>query len=321
VVGVVDGPLSVAVVRDALISAFEFDSSTTEIRGAVYDSDGDLVPASMRLSGAHGDRVRAGYPEKKKAAGTERRIPSAIYLGHLMDHYGHFLMETVSAFWAIPYLREQRFLFHPFLFGASIKPWMKPFFASNGISTGKVEVIDGDLLVDHLLVPERSYGVNTFLHERQADVYRALKSMIARRAVAKGVERRVFVSRSRLSKNIRGVMNAAAFDQAMERSGFEVIFPETMTTEEQVEAYASADILCGFAGSALHNCVFMEPGSHLIELGDARTPTFTLRTQSMCCELARVRLSHVDYRSMPTPRDGEIDIEWTLSQVEALAQS
>jgi capsular polysaccharide biosynthesis protein len=319
--GIVDGPLSVSVVRNALISAFEYDPSTTEIRGAVYDSNGDLVPASMRLSGAHGDRVRAGYPETKKPTGTERRIPSAIYLGHLMDHYGHFLMETVSTFWAIPYLQEQRFLFHPFLFGASIKPWMKPFFVSNGISSSKVEVIDSDLLVDHLLVPERSYGVNTFLHVRQAEVYRAVKNMVELAVVPKGVGRHVFVSRSRLSKNIRGVTNAAAFDQAMERSGFAVIFPETMTIEEQVRIYASADILCGFAGSALHNCVFMEPGSHLIELGDARTPTFTLRTQNMCCELARVRLSHIDYRSMSAPRDDEIDIEWTVSQVQALAQS
>ena len=319
--GIVNGPLSVAVVRDALISAFEYDRSTTEMRGAVYDSNGDLVPGSMRMSGAHGDRVRAGYPETKKADGTEKVIPSAIYMGHLMDHYGHFLMETVSTFWAIPYLQEQRFLFHPFFFGDSIKAWMKPFFASNGISSGKVEVIDGDLLVDHLLVPERSYGVNTFLHVRQAEVYRAVKSRIVRAAVPKGVERRVFVSRSRLSKNIRGVMNAAAFDQAMERAGFAVIFPETMAIKEQVKVYASADILCGFAGSALHNCVFMEPGSHLIELGDARTPTFSLRTQILCSELARVRLSHVNHRSMPAPRDDEIDIEWTVSQVEALARS
>ena len=319
--GIVDGPLNVAVVRDALISAFEYDRSTTEVRGAVYDGNGDLVPASMRLSGAHGDRVQAGDPEKKTAVGTEKTIPGAIYMGHLMDHYGHFLMETVSTFWAIPYLQEQRLLFHPFLFGASTKPWMKPFFASNGISSNMIQVIDGDLFVGHLLVPDRSYGVNTFLHVRQAEVYRAMKSMIAQAAVPGGVERRVFVSRSRLSKNVRGVSNAAEFDQAMKLSGFAVIFPETMTIEEQVKVYASADILCGFAGSALHNCVFMESGSHLIELGDARTPTFSLRTQRLCSELASVRLSHIDYRSMPAPRDDEIDIEWTLSQIKDLANS
>jgi capsular polysaccharide biosynthesis protein len=308
----VNGPLNMHVVGNALLSRFHYNSATREFQGAAYDANGDLVQASVRLSGVLGDRVRAACPKRKEASGAERRIGGAVYLGHLMNHYGHFLTESVSTFWAVPHLKEHRFLFHPFVFGASIQPFMEPFLAASGIGIEQIEVIAEDLLVDNLIVPERTFGVNSFVHIRQADAYASLKHLVLRGAPPNGVGRRVFASRSRLTRNKRGIADAAAFDRALAAAGFTVIFPETMSVEEQIHVYAATEVLCGFAGSAMHNCVFMEPGAHVIELGDARAPTTPLWNQTLCNKLARVRSSYVAY-------DAESDAERVADRVQVLA--
>lgn len=41
-----------------------------------------------------------------------------------------------------------------------------------------------------------------------------------------------------------------------------------MSAEDQVREVSAADVLIGFAGSTLHNALFMDAGTRVIEIGD-----------------------------------------------------
>ncbi len=83
--------------------------------GAVYDSAGVLMESSLRVP----DKYRARDPQSLPAAlagrTVEQHLPRAIYLGHAFTHFGHFMLETVSAlYWARDLDRDVTLLFHPF---------------------------------------------------------------------------------------------------------------------------------------------------------------------------------------------------------------
>src|ERR1700749_4097500 len=111
-VELMDRPLRIDVADNALATAFEYDPATTQIKGCVYDSNGDLISLSQRTSGVGGDRiVNSDSPRIENVTATIRIEHDCVYLGHLMGHYGHFLTETLSSFWALPLLRNHMVAF------------------------------------------------------------------------------------------------------------------------------------------------------------------------------------------------------------------
>jgi capsular polysaccharide biosynthesis protein len=81
--------------------------------------------------------------------------------------------------------------------------------------------------------------------------------------------------------------------QSLPHRGFEAIMPETMSAEAQIAAISSADVLIGFSGSALHNSVFMHPGSTVIEIGDNPARNKVNPIQKDLCRICRQDLRFV----------------------------
>lgn len=108
------------VVPGATLSSYDFGllaSSDVKpmrwVRGAVYDGEGRLVRASQRRGGAGGDRAYAADPRTLPPApvvpgsstdqdGDQHALPGTwLYVGHWMNHFGHFLVETLPSLWPL----------------------------------------------------------------------------------------------------------------------------------------------------------------------------------------------------------------------------
>ncbi len=97
-----------------------------------------------------------------------------------------------------------------------------------------------------------------------ADVFAAVRQLILDRARARGIlsgrtDRRLFISRKAFSQ--RALVNEAEIAERLRPLGFEVIYPETMSFLEQVEAFHSAALVVGSSSSALSNALFCRPGA------------------------------------------------------------
>jgi hypothetical protein len=82
--------------------------------------------------------------------------------------------------------------------------------------------------------------------------------------------RRLYISRQRRSQRAGGVgrvlLNEQPLIERLLEIGFEIIEPEILSADQQIEAFSAADIVVGPAGSAMFNCVFCHPGTKLIDL-------------------------------------------------------
>jgi capsular polysaccharide biosynthesis protein len=77
-------------------------------------------------------------------------------------------------------------------------------------------------------------------------------------------QRRIYIARGKGAT--RRIVNEEGLLRMLEREGFEIVLPETMSFLQQVALFDQAHIVIGAHGSGLSNLVFCRQGTHVIEL-------------------------------------------------------
>jgi capsular polysaccharide biosynthesis protein len=69
-------------------------------------------------------------------------------------------------------------------------------------------------------------------------------------------------------------------------AGFRILHPQQWSFARQVALYQRAEIIAGAEGSALHNSVFVRPGTPVINVGTPRRNSGLTLNQRMCDSLS-----------------------------------
>jgi capsular polysaccharide biosynthesis protein len=103
--------------------------------------------------------------------------------------------------------------------------------------------------------------------------------------------RSLFVSRRKWGNTSRTLMNEDEIIDIALRYGFSVVYPEELSLVEQVQVFASAKVILGDYGSALHNAIFAPRDVTVIALrGTEGHPGFL---QSGLCEVLNQDMGYV----------------------------
>ncbi len=118
---------------------------------------------------------------------------------------------------------------------------------------------------ERLLYPEPGVGLGVAAFGDRATLLE-IGSMLREAAGADGISphKRLFISRKK--QRMRKLTNEDKIFAMLEPMGFERIAPETLPFEEQIRAFASAEIIVGASGAALTNLLFCSPGATIIEM-------------------------------------------------------
>lgn len=266
-------PAQYSTVEHASLTTFtvaQVDDRRRATTGAVYDAAGMLISASQRTGGIGGDLVTAVDPESISGAGGFNRLTGRwLYGGNWMSQFGHFISESLTTLW--PRLDVDGIICHPFIFGTSVHPWQMTLVRRLGF-TGPVLIAKQGCIVDELVIPQRPFTLNKSAAPEAVNVW----NRVASPGTHGG---RVFLSRSKLEKDPRHVPGDDRLDDMMTAKGFQVIHPQTLSVDEQLEVVAGTSIVSGVSGSALHLSAFAHPHCKVLELGDARSPRAALPNQ------------------------------------------
>lgn len=282
---------------DVVATAPRFDHVNGRAYGCLYDAHGKVIRLSQRIGGHLGDHFStsdADILDHTDRPAQRTFSGKSIYLGHYMAHFGHFLTETISTFWIYPeFDRYDHFIFHPFIFGRELTPFAKDTFAAFGISIDRIVMIDTATHFERIDVPERLFIILRQANIALRDVYRRLAEI----GTNGGRGSRIYLSRRRHSvrNGTRAIINEPFVEREMAKLGFNIIVPETLSLEQQIDCAKHATVLCGFSGSALHLALFMQPAGHLIELGDPRSNESPHLMETICTQIAQVRHSFVSF--------------------------
>jgi capsular polysaccharide biosynthesis protein len=275
----------VVTVDDAFLTRVEHGPLATTapprrwLRGAVHDAAGELVPSSQKLCTGENNWVPADPRAVRVVEGVERLPGRWLYGGHWMQHFGHFVAETLTTLW--PREPVDGLVFHKYLKRPwAEEPWQRRLLELAGHGGLPVRVVDGraPVRVESLLVPGRAVVAHGWAHPQACEVW----DRVASAHRGRGGPARVFLSRAahndvRRQAGGRGAERStperdAALEAHFAAAGFEVARPELLPVDDQLALVADAEVVAGSSGSALHLSAFAPASARVLELGDQRSP-------------------------------------------------
>lgn len=280
------------------------------VSGAVYDSAGQLVPASQRIGGLHYDHaLSVDPPTLPEWGGETTQLPGTwLYGGTWFNHFGHFLTETVTTLW--PDVVTDGVVFHPFWFGREVLPWQAAGLRLLAVTDRPAVVGANRLRVERLLVPTRPYLPNGYAMPEAVNVWRRMARAAASHEPVPRPSR-VYLSRSAYHQaqaeagtpSRRSVPNEGDLDELFRARGYEVVCAERLAMADQVRLATDAQLLVGVSGSALHLSAFAPASTTVVEVGDPRARSGPVRTQVILCHASGQRLGFVPFASAPVGYD------------------
>ncbi|GAB3247806.1 glycosyltransferase family 61 protein [Nocardioides dilutus] len=259
---------------------------TRWLRGAVHDAEGGLVKPSQKLCVGANTWAPADPRTVKVDLNAELLEGRWLYGGHWMQHFGHFLVETLTTLW--PVEQVDGLVFHKYLkrpWGE--EPWQRRLLDLAGYAGVPVRVVDGraPLRVESLLVPGRAVVAHGWAHPQARGVWDRISAPFHGR----GGPRRLFLSRTGHNEARRAAGHRSAgrstaewdagVDAAFAAAGFDVVRPETVPVDDQLALVADAEMVAGASGSALHLSAFAPATARVLEIGDRRSPASPVALQ------------------------------------------
>ena len=287
------------------------------VRGCLYDSGRAKVPLSLRAPDAVAPDGRppdsAMLAEEVFARATMRLQGRTLFLGTFMNHYGHFITESLSRYWGPePTERFDHLVAYTFVHNNG-RPFVQRFHrhltSILGIPIKRVRFLKDPVRFDEIVVPEQLWLYDKCANERLRGVY----GRIIDRHAGPKTGGRVFLSRASYAG--ARLSNIHAVEDVFARFGFKVLYPEEIPIQRQLSLYANCEILASPSGSGVHNYLFTRPGTLTIEVGDLRSPHEPQRIQRIANALARVE-SH--FVPMPSPGTDRANVSLLISTLREL---
>jgi hypothetical protein len=280
------------------------------INGAVYDHCRNLCTSSLRYS-PKAVYLHCDPPVLDEVLTTRSRPMEGdfIYLGHLFDGYGHFLLETLPMLSEVlsERNRNKKFIFLPFITTPLNCNEPVPMPATEKIMRIILEHIAPDRDDEDIVIHcERDILKGTFtIAPRPVQIRHTITNPLPYLTVIAAIKQTLAESfrypktTSRLFLSRKEDRIVPEYGQRVEslckHAGFSVVRPELHPFEEQVALVAQAELIAGFQGSQLHNALFAHSGATVIEFGDSRRPHQANINQNLIAGLNGTRFEFIPY--------------------------
>ena len=234
--------------------------------GVVISSTGHLFDIPLR-------QARYGTPDLTKLPYVARRGERA-YLTPTHDlptlqraivtcpwgavnNYGHFLLDCLSSVAAIaklPALSGYPTVFPP------LHPWQARHLELVG-REGSLQLQDELYFVDDLVF---SSSMATFLHHPNIN-YRTLKERQLERVGNSDLAfTKIYLARQDTTR--RPFLTDMQVREELVQLGYEIIYPERYSVDEQINIFTTAEIIIGCAGAAFANVLYCQRNPKVIEI-------------------------------------------------------
>ena len=181
--------------------------------------------------------------------------------GALFDHFGHFLVESLSRFWAldkVPDVRGVIFIPQRPRRGKQLLEFQKDILELFGRPV-PVRIVHRPTRVAELVVPGQGMGLaksdagpeDRCITAGTPEMHRCFRDRFAAGIAPEGPGR-LFVSRAALEPKIGGLLGEDRIGRLLASAGYEVFHPEKADIRTQIARYRAAEKIILTDGSAAH---------------------------------------------------------------------
>lgn len=242
----------------------------------ILTQSGVVLPDSFRkpMKQSPGHKTIRSATYKMVTFGAARLEPqdlpgSYFYLdSEFRGHFGHAVTEQLSRLWAWRQVKEHDPDVKCLMLNRVNLPTPRPIleferllYSAAGVAPEDLHLAEGAQRVEHMYAATPAFAQPQYVHPSVADMWRETGERLVGMTEDRGRPRRVFCGRKHDKRSCR---NAAAVEQLFIDHGFTVIYPEDYPLPEQVAIFRDAEVVAGYAGSALFTAMFVDRPTHLI---------------------------------------------------------
>lgn len=189
-------------------------------------------------------------------------------------HFGHLVTEQLSRLWAWPAAKRAdpslKALVAVTLEPRELAGFETALFTAAGIEPEDIEVAVGPVRVERLVGATPMMSHPAYVHPGIAEVWARTGRALVTASPEDAVPRRLFCSRREqhgpgvFRGSRRVCRNAEAVEALFVAHGFTVVHPEEFPLARQARMFAEAEVVAGYAGSAMFNLVFCQRPTRVI---------------------------------------------------------
>ncbi len=232
--------------------------------------DAGVLPESFRFQGRAELRNRELHELAprfvERPPEPAQRLPGAWF--HLSSplprHFGHTLTEQLGHAWGWAEARER----HPSLRALvatkgnrRLADWELEILAAAGVPAELVTEVTEPVRVETLLDTTAMYEIGGFVHPAMRALYDGVGAALAARSTTPDRPARLFHTRRSEKRRCR---NQAEVEAMFADAGFAIVAPEDSPLPDQVARIRAAEVVAGFAGSAMFHIALAARPQHVI---------------------------------------------------------
>jgi len=273
-----------------------------EYRGGVVDIDWTFVAGQMSSGEDRWEKGAPGYWGIRNGyyANVEEEIDEeVIFGGVLFNHFGHFLLDSMSRLW---FVRNNLYAGRKIAFienGHST--WMDELLELLGISEHDVIIVKNPTRFKKVLVPNESMHHLNFCRE---DFKHVVNEIIARLPMSKQSIEKVYLAKRTNSERVLG---EKVFEEYYRKKGYTVIVPEKLPVCQQIAIVHNAKHIVATMGTLSHFSLFCKQGTEFVVLN--RNDEYVCVQQIICNEIGNVDWKIIDVANniLPTRENAGIN--------------
>jgi len=227
----------------------------------LYDCNGQLIEAAGKFVGPRhepaGPKLFTEIDHKKISNFTQ--IP-VFYMGWLVNHYGHFLVDTLCRMWAWTRIRSPKIkiLYHGDLNIDQFlqTPFVAEIFEILSLTANDFIKFDQPIIIHRVIIANPAFEELNFCYRAFTNFFNEIGSKLLDRTQGQN-DTPIYLTKMNLKSGISHYVNEADFVERLSKSGVEIISPESMSLREQIALFHTRTTITGLLGSAFHTSMFI----------------------------------------------------------------
>ena len=213
----------------------------------VIDLEGYHVEQGSLFRNINGERIVVNnMPTYEK---EKRTIEDGYYAAFKNDHYGHFLLESLSRLYRARISPTKNIIWLRMHHARKeFRPWQKEILKLLGLDDFNHIVIDEATRVKKLYLPDPGYIISNTFTDEHCNFLSVYNKKIKKK-------KKLWLSRSRVDA---GWVNEVEIEGILKNNGWEIFVPEEHSVQEQLDTILSAELVAGTEGSAFHALILAD---------------------------------------------------------------
>ena len=226
------------------------DANRSIQKSGVLDAQGAFVENGITWRNGSQINLAPAMPPESEIQTLAGRY---MFAGPLFGHFGHFLVESICRFWAVPHLagKIDGIVFVPKFQNRPqhVLDVFRPLIEQLGIDVPVLNLED-PTRIETLYVPQQGFGMFEMI-EGAPEFRDYVRQSCGKTVKADGPEK-IYISRSALPAARGSLLGEARLEELLAAEGYTAFHPQKHNFEEQIATYKAARRIISIDGSPLH---------------------------------------------------------------------